>query len=151
MAANLGYSVALVERDTVGGTVVSNGGAPTKTFREAALYLGAFEKDKIYGISLAAPPEVMYPAVAARARAVSEILQRATLDRWCEGIAATLRWALRRRSVRKMDVYAGLFADDLDAVATRRDQAKRSADGDRRACQDVCVSESVSGRDFLRC
>ena len=81
MAANLGYSVALVERDTVGGTVVSNGGAPTKTFREAALYLGAFEKDKIYGISLAAPPEVMYPAVAARARAVSEILQQATLDR----------------------------------------------------------------------
>ena len=81
MAANLGYSVALVERDTVGGTVVTNGGAPTKTFREAALYLSAFEKEKIYGISLAAPPEVMYPAVAARARAVSEILQQATLDR----------------------------------------------------------------------
>jgi NAD(P) transhydrogenase len=81
MAANLGYSVAVVERDTIGGTVVTNGGAPTKTFREAALYLGAFEKEKVYGISLAAPPEVMYPAVAARARAVSEALQKATLDR----------------------------------------------------------------------
>ena len=33
-AGNPGYSVASVERDTVGDTVVTNGGAPTKTFRE---------------------------------------------------------------------------------------------------------------------
>ena len=80
MAANLGYSVALVERDTIGGTVVTNGGAPTKTFREAALYLSAFEKEKVYGISLAAAPETTFPALAARARAVSEALQEVTLD-----------------------------------------------------------------------
>ena len=36
-----GYSVALVERDIVGATVVTSGGAPTKTFREAAVYLSA--------------------------------------------------------------------------------------------------------------
>ena len=66
LAGNLGYSVALVEQDTVGGTVVTNGGAPTKTFREAALYLTAFEKEKIYGIALSAPPELMYPAIRAR-------------------------------------------------------------------------------------
>ena len=34
LAGNPGYSVALAERDTVGGTVVTNGGAPTKTFGE---------------------------------------------------------------------------------------------------------------------
>jgi pyruvate/2-oxoglutarate dehydrogenase complex dihydrolipoamide dehydrogenase (E3) component len=34
LRGNLGYSVALVERDTVGGTVVTSGGAPTKTVRE---------------------------------------------------------------------------------------------------------------------
>ena len=38
LGGNLGYPVALVERDTVGGTVVTSGGAPTKTFREAAAY-----------------------------------------------------------------------------------------------------------------
>jgi NAD(P) transhydrogenase len=81
MAANLGYSVALVERDTVGGTVVTNGGAPTKTFREAALYLSGFEKEKVCGVSLAAMPEVIYPAMTARARAVSAALQQATSDR----------------------------------------------------------------------
>ena len=77
----LGYSVALVERDTVGGTVVTSGGAPTKTFREAAAYLSAFEKEKIYGVALSAPPEVMYPAVRNRAREVSEQLRQATLER----------------------------------------------------------------------
>lgn len=81
MAANLGYSVALVERDTVGGTVVTNGGAPTKTFREAALYLRAFEKENIYGISLAAPPEVMFTALTGRVNVVGAAMQQATLER----------------------------------------------------------------------
>src|SRR5450631_437058 len=81
LGGGLGYSVALVERDTVGGTVVTSGGAPTKTFREAAVYLSSFEKDKIYGIALSAPPEVMYPAVRARARTVSEQLRQAALER----------------------------------------------------------------------
>ena len=81
LAGNLGYSVALVERDTVGGTVVTTGGAPTKTFREAALYLSSFEKEEIYGVSLSAPPEVMYQAVGGRARHASQQLRQVTLER----------------------------------------------------------------------
>ena len=81
MAANLGYSVALVERDTVGGTVVTSGGAPTKTFREAALYLTGFEKESIYGIALTARPEVRYTTLTTRAHAVSAAMQQATLNR----------------------------------------------------------------------
>ena len=76
----LGYSVALVERDTVGGTVVTSGGAPTKTFREAAAYLSGFEKEEIYGVSLSAPPEIVYPALLSRAREVSERLRQLTLQ-----------------------------------------------------------------------
>ena len=72
--------MALVERDTVGGTVVTSGGAPTKTFREAAAYLSGFEKEEIYGVSLSAPPEVVYPALLSRARAVSERLRQLTLE-----------------------------------------------------------------------
>jgi NAD(P) transhydrogenase len=80
LGGRLGYSVALVERDIVGGTVVTSGGAPTKTFREAAVYLSAFEKEKVYGVALSAPPEVMYPAVRARAREVAERLRQAALE-----------------------------------------------------------------------
>jgi pyruvate/2-oxoglutarate dehydrogenase complex dihydrolipoamide dehydrogenase (E3) component len=71
LAGNLGYSVALVERDTVGGTVVTSGGAPTKTFREAAAYLSAFEKKEIYGVALSAPPEVMWSWPCCRRRGPS--------------------------------------------------------------------------------
>jgi NAD(P) transhydrogenase len=81
LGGSLGYAVALVERDTVGGTVITSGGAPTKTFREAAAYLSGFEKEKVYGIALSAPPEVIYPAVRARAGQVSEQLRQVTLER----------------------------------------------------------------------
>jgi hypothetical protein len=57
------------------------GGAPTKTFREVAVFLSSFEKKEIYGVALSAPPEVMYPAARARARQVSEQLRQATLER----------------------------------------------------------------------
>ena len=100
----LGYSVALVERDVVGGTVVTSGGAPTKTFREAAAYFSSFEKEKIYGVALSAPPEVAYPAIRARAREVSEQLRQATLDR------------IRERGVHLIDGEALLEADHLVAV-----------------------------------
>jgi NAD(P) transhydrogenase len=81
LGGNLGYSVALVERDIVGGTVVTSGGAPTKTFREAAVYFSSFEKEKVYGVALSAAPEVMYPAIRARARQVSERLRQLALER----------------------------------------------------------------------
>lgn len=81
LAGNLGYSVALVEQDTVGGTVVTNGGAPTKAFREAAAYFSSFEKEKIYGVALPVPPEVTYRTILARAKEVSERLRRLTLQR----------------------------------------------------------------------
>ena len=95
LGGSLGYSVALVERDTVGGTVVTSGGAPTKAFREAAAYLSSFEKEKIYGIPLSAPPEVMYPAVRDRARQVSEQLRQATLERIGERGVHLVRGAAR--------------------------------------------------------
>lgn len=78
---NLGYSVGLVERDTLGGTVVTSGGAPTKTFREAAAYLSGFEKEEIYGVTLSAPPEVVYSVLLSRARKVSEQLRKLALER----------------------------------------------------------------------
>lgn len=106
LAGNLGYSVALVERDTVGGTVVTSGGAPTKTFREAAVYLSSFEKEKIYGVTLSAPPEIMYPAVRARAVRVSEQLRQVTLER------------IRLSGVRLVPGEGRLEADHVVAVRT---------------------------------
>jgi NAD(P) transhydrogenase len=81
LGGSLGYSVALVERDVVGGTVVTSGGAPTKTFREAASTSAPSRRRRSTGVTLSAPPEVMYPAIRARAREVSERLRQAALER----------------------------------------------------------------------
>lgn len=76
MAATFGHSAAVVERDKPGGTVTTTGGAPTKTLREAALYLTGFRDRDVYGVSVAAPPEIVLPKVAERTREVCALLQR---------------------------------------------------------------------------
>ena len=113
LAGDLGYSVALAERDVVGGTVVTSGGAPTKTFREAAAYLSAFEKEKIYGVALSAPPEVMYPAIRERAREVSEQLRQATLKRIRERGVHLIRGEAR------LDAEHAVVASAGDGAQTR--------------------------------
>ena len=80
MAATFGHSVAVVERDKPGGTVTTTGGAPTKTLREAALYLTGFRDRDVYGVSVAAPPEIVLPKVAERAKDVCALLQRVIAD-----------------------------------------------------------------------
>ncbi len=51
-AAKLGKSVAICERrEMVGGVCVNTGAIPSKTFREAALYLSGFVQRGIYGQS----------------------------------------------------------------------------------------------------
>jgi NAD(P) transhydrogenase len=118
LGGRLGYSVALVECDTVGGTVITSGGAPTKAFREAAVCLSSFEKDKVYGITLSAPPEVMYPAVGARARQVSEQLRQAALER------------LRERGVHLVYGHARLEAEHA-VVACAADGAETRLHAER--------------------
>ena len=56
-AAYFGKRVALVERNAeLGGTPVSSAGIPTKTLREAALYVTGFGRRHLYGVALADRP-----------------------------------------------------------------------------------------------
>ena len=51
-AAKLGKKVAVVEKRTVvGGTAIRAGTLPSKTLREAILYLSGFRQRGLYGIS----------------------------------------------------------------------------------------------------
>ena len=61
LAATFGHSAVVVERDKPGGTVTTTGGAPTKTLREAALYVTGFRDRAIYGVTVAAPPDSVLP------------------------------------------------------------------------------------------
>src|SRR6266542_4412283 len=84
-AAYFGKGVAGVERSAVpGGTPASTGGIPTKTMREAALYLTGFRRREVYGVGLDLAPEVSLDRIRARAGEVVRLMidtVRENLDR----------------------------------------------------------------------
>jgi NAD(P) transhydrogenase len=78
LAAFYGHRAVDIEKNRPGGTVTTTGGAPTKTLREAALYLTGFrDRD---GLRLAAAPDIVLPTIRKRTRDVSGLLQRVTAD-----------------------------------------------------------------------
>src|SRR5436190_2713269 len=80
LAAFFGHRSAIVEKNRPGGTVTTTGGAPTKTLREAALYLSGFREGDVYGLRMAAPPEVAIDIIRHRTADVCELLQKVTQD-----------------------------------------------------------------------
>jgi NAD(P) transhydrogenase len=50
VAAIHGYRTLVVESNVLGGVVVTTGGAPTKTLRDAALYFTGFRDREVYGL-----------------------------------------------------------------------------------------------------
>jgi NAD(P) transhydrogenase len=75
VASAFGHRSIIVEMNKPGGTVTTTGGAPTKTLREAALYFTGFHERDVYGVTIAAPPEVALRKVRDRTRYASELLQ----------------------------------------------------------------------------
>jgi len=80
LAAFFGHRSAVIERAQPGGTVTTTGGAPTKTLREAALYLTGFSEGDVYGLRMAAPPQVATDIIRRRTRSVCALLQEVTAD-----------------------------------------------------------------------
>ena len=70
-AAYFGHHVAVVDRTArPGGAPVNSGGIPTKTLREAAMYLTGFGRREVYGVGLGLGPDLMLERLHSRAREV---------------------------------------------------------------------------------
>ena len=80
LAAFFGLRSAVIEKAQPGGTVTTTGGAPTKTLREAALYFSGLREGDVYGLRMAAPPEVAIDTIRRRTRSVCELLQAVTAE-----------------------------------------------------------------------
>jgi NAD(P) transhydrogenase len=80
LAAFFGHRTAVIERAQPGGTVTTTGGAPTKTLREAALYLTGFTAGDVYGLRVAAPPQIATDIIRSRTNSVCQLLQQVTAD-----------------------------------------------------------------------
>src|SRR5215472_12719472 len=80
LASFFGHRSAVIEKARPGGTVTTTGGAPTKTLREAALYVSGFCEGETYGFRMATPPEIATDIVRKRTWSVCDLLQRVTAD-----------------------------------------------------------------------
>ena len=78
LASYFGHRCAVVERDRAGGTVTTTGGAPTKTLREAALYVSGYRDADVYGIRKSVPPELAMGIIRTRTWDVCSQLQDLT-------------------------------------------------------------------------
>ena len=73
-----GDATLVIEREVLGGLVVTTGGGPTKTLREAALHLTGFRYRTLYGIT--EQPDIVMAVKRSRARTeeVSSAMQNFT-------------------------------------------------------------------------
>ena len=117
LAAFFGHRSAVIERAQAGGTVTTTGGAPTKTLREAALYLTGFSEGDVYGLRMTAPPEVATDIIRKRTRAVCALLQKVTADN------IAMRGVDYIRGVARLDADGSVLVSDGDD-APRRIRAK---------------------------
>src|SRR5215211_1731423 len=98
LAASFGRRVLIVERHQPGGVVTTTGGAPTKTLREAALYLTGFRQEEVYGVRAAVPLEVALPVIGARTAQVRSLLQGVAAQQIAERGIAYLQGAAALRA-----------------------------------------------------
>jgi NAD(P) transhydrogenase len=113
LAAFFGHRSAVIEKAHPGGTVTTTGGAPTKTLREAALYLTGFSEGDVYGLQMAAPPAVATDIIRKRTRDVCALLQKVTADN------------IAKREVDYIQGSARLDADGTVIVSNRAEAERR--------------------------
>jgi NAD(P) transhydrogenase len=117
-AAKLGRNVALVEqRSAVGGACVNTGTIPSKTIREAILYLTGLNQRSIYGQAYRLKDEISIADLALRTRQVVEREREVIRDQ------------LRRNRVTLLD-GAARFQDPHTIAVTARDGAERRVSAD---------------------
>lgn len=103
-AAYFGHRTAIIERSSQpGGTTVLNGGVPTKTLRETALYVSGFQRRTVYGVGMELDLQTELGLLRSRAAqvvgtmtaAVRQNIERHRIDL----IAGTARLAPGRRVI----------------------------------------------------
>lgn len=133
-AAKLGKSVAVVDRkDMVGGVCLHTGTIPSKTLREAILYLTGFRQRSFYGRDYAVQDQISVADLAFRVQAV--------LGREVE----VVRDQLKRNGV---TVLAGTarFTDPHTVDVTNVEGAKQAVRGEKLLI--ACGTRPALGKDI---
>jgi dihydrolipoamide dehydrogenase len=102
-AADLGASVALVERQDIGGTCLNRGCIPTKALLESARLIRAAGRAAEMGVSIEGiKPDP--PAIAARSRRIVDLLRKGVEDLLAQRKVTVVRGTARLRSAGQVEI-----------------------------------------------
>jgi NAD(P) transhydrogenase len=128
-AAYFGKRVAIVERRSrPGGAAAQNGGVPTKTLREAALYVTGFRRRDVYGVGLELSPEV----------AIQHLRKR--VDQIVDAMTESVSQNIERHNITVLHGSASLTAD--------RGVLVKAADGRTSILQAEVILIATGSRPF---
>lgn len=117
VAAIYGRRTLVIERNVIGGVVVTTGGAPTKTLRDAALYLTGFRDRNVYGLEGQIDPTLVGKRLRSRTAEV------------CSSMQECIRLSLESRGIDIIYGTAQLGNERTVLVTDHQDQVRKfSAD-----------------------
>ena len=76
-AKSLGFKVALIEEDLIGGTCLNYGCIPAKTLVQSAKILELFRKTESFGIEIGVQPKVNFARIQLRKNKIIQQLSKA--------------------------------------------------------------------------
>ncbi|CAN5627401.1 FAD-containing oxidoreductase [soil metagenome] len=108
-----GYSVALIERERLGGACVNTGCTPTKTMIASAYVARAVQRAQEYGVFVPGDAHIDIRAVVTRKNQVVAKSQR-SLDQWVAGMTgcSLIKGVARFNGERAMSVNGETFTAD---------------------------------------
>ena len=125
-AAFAGRRTLVVEREVLGGLVVTTGGGPTKTLREAALHLTGFRYRALYGITEQPDIVMAVERSLARTEEVSSAMQNFTHSFFVDKLGVDVIYGSARLgpngtvivTSREVSETERVFASDKILIAT---------------------------------
>lgn len=117
-AAFAGRRILVIEREVLGGLVVTTGGGPTKTLREAALHLTGFRYRALYRIT--EQPDIVTAVERSRARTeeVSSAMQNFTHSFFVYNLGVDVVYGSARLAPNRTVIVNSREVSETDRVFT---------------------------------
>ena len=133
-AHNFGLSVALVEKDTVGGTCLNRGCIPAKAWLQTAAVYSTVQRSAEFGVMTEGEPDLDWKVALDRKNAV--------VDRVVKGLGGLLK----ARGVDVIDGFGRVTAEGAVSVETGSDT--RTIEAGKIILATGSVPRSIPGYDF---
>lgn len=109
--------ILVIERNVLGGTVVTTGGGPTKTLREAALHITGFRHRTLYGLDKQQDMHLAIKRTRKRSRQVCSDMQNSTRSVFVDKLGIEVAYGSARLGLNHTVIFTPR-GSDIEQVLT---------------------------------